>query len=66
MTASSGRGGNNLVLSRRELLALTAMGLATTALPTHANTPGQLTFAVHVALTPAWFDPAESTGIITP
>ena len=65
MTASSGRG-NNLVLSRRELLALTAMGLAATTLPANANSPGQLTFAVHVALTPTWFDPAESTGIITP
>ena len=66
MTASSGRGGNNLVLSRRDLLALTAMGLAATTLPANANIPGQLTFAVHVALTPSWFDPAESTGIITP
>ena len=66
MTASSGRGGNNLVLSRRDLLAFTAMGLAATTLPANANSPGQLTFAVHVALTPSWFDPAESTGIITP
>ena len=66
MTASPGRGGTNLVLSRRDLLALTAMGLAATTLPAHADSPGQLTFAVHVALTPTWFDPAESTGIITP
>ena len=66
MTASSGRGGNHPVLSRPDLLALTAMGLAATSLPARANTPGHLTFAVHVALTPAWFDPAESTGIITP
>jgi peptide/nickel transport system substrate-binding protein len=27
---------------------------------------GQLTWAVHVALAPTWFDPAETTGIITP
>lgn len=66
MTTSSGRGANTRVLSRRDLLALTAMGLAATTLPAHANIPGQLTFAVHVALTPSWFDPAESTGIITP
>src|SRR5215470_5290424 len=67
MTASSGRSGDDLVLSRREVLALAAMGLAAaTALPAGANTPGQMTVGVHVALTPSWFDPAESTGIITP
>jgi len=27
---------------------------------------GQLTWAVHVALAPTWFDPAETTGVITP
>ena len=27
---------------------------------------GQLTFAVHVSLAPAWFDPAETPGVITP
>src|SRR5215470_9794548 len=27
---------------------------------------GQLTWAFHVSLAPAWFDPAETTGIITP
>src|SRR5438445_3657624 len=27
---------------------------------------GQLTWAVHVSLAPAWFDPAETTGIIPP
>src|SRR2546425_495273 len=27
---------------------------------------GQLTWAVHVSLAPTWFDPAETTGIITP
>ena len=31
-----------------------------------ATPEGQLTWAVHVALAPAWFDPAETTGIITP
>ena len=66
MTASSGRSGDDVVLSRREALALAAMGLAATALPAGANTPGQMTVGVHVALTPSWFDPAESTGIITP
>src|SRR6266540_4079018 len=27
---------------------------------------GQLTWAVHVSLAPTWFDPAETSGIITP
>ena len=27
---------------------------------------GQMTWAVHVALAPTWFDPAETSGIITP
>jgi peptide/nickel transport system substrate-binding protein len=27
---------------------------------------GQVTWAVHISLTPAWFDPAEMPGIITP
>jgi peptide/nickel transport system substrate-binding protein len=27
---------------------------------------GQLTWAVHVSLAPTWFDPAETTGVITP
>ncbi len=27
---------------------------------------GELTWAVHVSLAPSWFDPAETTGIITP
>ena len=32
-----------------------------------ADTPtGQMTWAVHVSLAPTWFDPAETSGIITP
>ena len=27
---------------------------------------GQLTWGVHVSLAPTWFDPAETSGIITP
>ena len=38
--------------------------LAPTAAP--AAPEGQLTWAVHVSLAPSWFDPAETTGIITP
>jgi peptide/nickel transport system substrate-binding protein len=34
--------------------------------PATATPDGQLTWAVHVSLAPTWFDPAETSGIITP
>jgi peptide/nickel transport system substrate-binding protein len=34
--------------------------------PATAAPEGQLTWAVHVSLAPTWFDPAETSGIITP
>src|SRR5213593_1106064 len=41
--------------------------VVTGALAVGAAAPeGQLTFAVHVSLAPAWFDPAETPGVITP
>jgi peptide/nickel transport system substrate-binding protein len=36
------------------------------ALPVAAAPEGQMTWAVHVSLAPTWFDPAETSGIITP
>jgi peptide/nickel transport system substrate-binding protein len=42
--------------------ALLAAGPA----PAGAAPEGQLTWAVHVSLAPTWFDPAETSGIITP
>src|SRR5438067_4628714 len=36
------------------------------ASPAVAAPEGQLTWAFHVSMAPAWFDPAETTGIITP
>ena len=53
-------------LTRRGLLALTAVGLTTNAAYADAAPQGQLTYGVHISLAPAWFDPAESTGLITP
>ena len=32
----------------------------------HAAPGGQMTWAVHVTVAPTWFDPAETSGIITP
>src|SRR5881409_4485977 len=34
--------------------------------PGAAAPEGQLTWAVHISLAPTWFDPAETSGIITP
>ena len=50
-------------------LRLFAVGLVTLLLfaPAAVAAPeGQLTWAVHVALAPTWFDPAETSGIVTP
>jgi len=41
------------------LVAVASVGAA-------APAEGQLTWAVHVALAPTWFDPAETPGIMTP
>jgi peptide/nickel transport system substrate-binding protein len=55
-------------LSRRDLLALAALGLIGGAAgPAFAAAPqGQLTWGAHISLAPTWFDPAETSGIITP
>ncbi len=55
-------------LSRRDVLALTALGLVAGA-PTLARAAapaGQLTYALHVTVPPTWLDPAETQGLITP
>src|SRR5579864_1394745 len=55
-------------ISRREILALAALG-AVAGVPGVAGAAapaGQLTWGIHVSLAPAWFDPAETSGLITP
>src|SRR5437763_14291245 len=59
-------GTGSLSLSRRELLAATALGAAVPRFAFAAAPDGQLTYGVHVSLAPAWFDPADTLGIITP
>ena len=56
------------LLSRRDLLGMAVSGaLAGAPVIAHAAEPGgQLTWAVHISLAPTWFDPAETSGIITP
>src|SRR5437762_12016964 len=46
--------------------ALVVALLTLTAAPGAAATEGQMTWAVHISLAPTWFDPAETSGIITP
>ncbi len=56
----------NTELTRRGLMALSALGIVAATRDAHASADGQLTWAVHVSLAPTWFDPAETPGIITP
>jgi peptide/nickel transport system substrate-binding protein len=48
------------------VLALVAVLTVPVARPAGAAPEGQMTWAVHVSLAPTWFDPAETSGIITP
>src|SRR4030088_2871291 len=59
---------NRSGINRREVLALAAFGLAAGApIASLAAGPGaQLIWGSHVSLAPTWFDPAETSGIITP
>ena len=42
------------------------MLLASVPAPAETAPEGQLTLALHFSLAPAWFDPADTSGIITP
>ncbi len=55
-------------LSRRDLLALAALGAVAgaPAAVRAASSPDQLIWGIHVSITPTWLDPAETQGIITP
>ena len=58
---------NGSGITRREALALAALGLATAPQFAFAAGPeGQLTWGIHVSLAPSWFDPAETPGVVTP
>ncbi|MSP01127.1 MAG: ABC transporter substrate-binding protein [Acetobacteraceae bacterium] len=52
--------------ARRHMVVLVALILAAVTPANAAGPQGDLTIAVHVSLTPTWFDPAETSGIITP
>jgi peptide/nickel transport system substrate-binding protein len=44
------------------VLTILAGGVA----PAAAAPDGQVTWGIHISLAPTWFDPAETTGIVTP
>jgi peptide/nickel transport system substrate-binding protein len=44
------------------ILMILAVGVADAA----AAPEGQMTWGIHISLAPTWFDPAETTGIVTP
>ena len=53
--------------TRRDLLAVAAVGALAGGTSTASAAPdGQIIWAVHISLPPAWFDPAEAAGLITP
>src|SRR6266700_48048 len=47
------------------VLAITVVGATPRAAAIDAPA-GPMTWAVHISLAPTWFDPAETSGIITP
>jgi peptide/nickel transport system substrate-binding protein len=53
-------------MTRRALVVAFILLALLAPTPAPAAPEGQLTWAVHVTLAPTWFDPAETTGIITP
>ena len=58
--------GDRSGMRRRDLVALAALGLIAAPRPAAAAPQGQLTWGAHISLAPTWFDPAETSGIITP
>ena len=48
------------------LVASAVVTQRTSAQPATAQPQGDLTYAMHVTVAPAWFDPADNTGIATP
>ncbi len=55
-------------MTRRDMLAVAALGLAAGAprIARAAAPQGQLTWGIHVSLSPTWFDPADTTAVISP
>ena len=52
--------------TRRDLLGLAALGVLAAGTKPARAADGRLVYASHISLAPAWFDPAETSGIVTP
>src|SRR5207237_316655 len=64
-TMSPGRDSNSI--TRRNALALaTGAVFAGVSGEAAAGPQGQLTWGIHVSMSPTWLDPAETSGLITP
>jgi peptide/nickel transport system substrate-binding protein len=54
-------------VTRRQILRLAALGTLAAGTKSAGAAPlGHITIGSHVSLAPIWFDPAETSGIITP
>lgn len=63
----SNRGCASPRMSRRAMMAMAAIGWAGSNSGALAGTSkGRLVWATHISLAPTWFDPAETSGLITP
>ena len=51
---------------RRVASVLVALAVFGVAVPVAAAPEGQVTWAIHVSLASTWFEPAATSGIITP
>src|SRR5262250_3125787 len=52
---------------RRAAMVVLVLTILTAGATGAAAAPeGQVTWGIHVSLVPTWFDPAETTGIVTP
>src|SRR2546422_10629440 len=53
-------------MRHRRRAACALIALLAVATPAAAAPEGQVTWGIHISLAPTWFDPAETTGIVTP
>ena len=61
--------GRLTALIMRHVLSVTFLVLLISTVvvaPAIAAPDGQVTWGVHISLAPTWFDPAETSGIVTP
>src|SRR5215813_8745846 len=56
-----------MTMTRRTAMVVLVLTILAGGVTGAAAAPqGQVTWGIHVTLVPTWFDPAETTGIVTP